>query len=65
MRDAMTAPLEIRGEASAALRERFEVALKTRLGVEIAVSLEAPGSLGRLIQVESRRKSIRLLDERK
>ena len=61
----MTAHLEIRGEASDALRERLEVALMTRLGVEIAVSLEPPGSLAPLTQVESRQKPIRLLDERK
>jgi phenylacetate-CoA ligase len=39
--------------------------LKTRLGVEIAVVLEAPGSLAALTQVESRQKPIRLIDERK
>jgi phenylacetate-CoA ligase len=64
-RDAMTAHVEVRGEATAALRERLEGALKTRLGVEISVALEAPGSLAPLTQVESRQKPIRLLDERK
>jgi phenylacetate-CoA ligase len=64
-RDAMTTHLEVRGEASAALRTRLEGALKTRLGVEIAVVLEAPGSLAALTQVESRQKPIRLIDERK
>jgi phenylacetate-CoA ligase len=64
-RDAMTTHLEVRGEASAGLRARLEGALKTRLGVEIAVVLEAPGSLAALTQVESRQKPIRLIDERK
>jgi phenylacetate-CoA ligase len=61
----MTAHLEVRGAADAALRARLEGALKTRLGVEIAVVLEAPGSLAALTQVESRQKPIRLIDERK
>jgi len=63
-RDAMTAHLEVRGPRDAALRERLEVALKTRLGVEIAVALEEPGALAALTQVEHRQKAIRLLDER-
>lgn len=63
-RDAMTAHLEVRGAAEAALRERLEAALKTRLGIEIAVKLEAPGALAALTQVESRQKAIRLIDER-
>jgi phenylacetate-CoA ligase len=62
-RDAMTAHLEVR-EASDALRERLEAALKTRLGIEIAVSLEQPGALAHLTQVETRQKAIRLLDQR-
>jgi phenylacetate-CoA ligase len=62
-RDAMTAHVEVRGEPSAALRERLEGVLKTRLGVEIAVALEPPGALAPLTQVESRQKPIRLLDE--
>jgi phenylacetate-CoA ligase len=63
-RDAMTAHLEVR-QAGEALRERLEAALRTRLGVEIAVVLEAPGSLAPLTQVESRQKPIRLIDERR
>jgi phenylacetate-CoA ligase len=62
-RDAMTAHLEVR-EAGDALRERLESTLRARLGVEIAVVLEAPGALAPLTQVESRQKPIRLLDER-
>jgi phenylacetate-CoA ligase len=61
----MTAHLEVRGDTSAAVRERLEGLLKTRLGVEIAVALEAPGALAALTQVESRQKPIRLVDERK
>ncbi|PWS36543.1 CoF synthetase [Falsiroseomonas bella] len=64
-RDAMTAHLEVRGERADGLRETLEAVLKTRLGVEVAVALEAPGSLAALTQVESRQKPIRLLDERK
>jgi phenylacetate-CoA ligase len=64
-RDAMTAHLEVRGTADAGLRERLEAALKTRLGVEVAVALEPPGKLAALTQVESRQKPIRLIDERK
>jgi phenylacetate-CoA ligase len=64
-RDAMTAHLEVRGERGDALRERLEAALKTRLGIEIAVVLEEPGALAALTQVEHRQKAIRLLDERR
>jgi phenylacetate-CoA ligase len=64
-RDAMTAHLEIRGPREAALRERLEAMLRSRLGVEIAVALEAPGALAERTQVEHRQKAIRLLDERK
>jgi phenylacetate-CoA ligase len=64
IRDAMTAHLEVRGERPDALRQRLEAALKSRLGIEIAVALEAPGALARLTQVETRQKAIRLLDER-
>ena len=63
-RDAMTVHLELRGTAEEALRIRLETALRTRLGVEITVALEPPGSLAALTQVESRQKPIRLLDER-
>ena len=43
---------------------RLEELLRTRLGVEVAVVLEAPGALAPLTQVEQRQKAIRLLDER-
>jgi phenylacetate-CoA ligase len=64
-RDAMTAHVEVRGDRAEGLRARLEATLKSRLGVEIAVTLEAPGALAALTQVESRQKPIRLLDERK
>jgi phenylacetate-CoA ligase len=64
VRDAMTAHLETRGARDDPARERLEAVLRTRLGVEIAVVLEAPGALATLTQVESRQKAIRLLDER-
>jgi phenylacetate-CoA ligase len=65
MRDAMTTHLEVRGERTVGLRERLEAVLRTRLGVEVAVALEAPGALAALTQVESRQKPTRLLDERR
>jgi phenylacetate-CoA ligase len=64
-RDAMTAHLEVRGDRADALRDRLEAALRTRLGIEIAVALEPPGALAALTQVETRQKAIRLLDERR
>ncbi len=63
-RDAMAVHLELQGAASQALRARLEDVLRTRLGVEVAVVLEAPGALAALTQVEQRQKAIRLLDER-
>ena len=63
-RDAMTAHLEVRGAAEPGLQARLETALKTRLGVEVAVVLETPGTLAALTQVESRQKPIRLIDDR-
>jgi phenylacetate-CoA ligase len=64
-RDAMAVHLELRGAVDPALCTRLELALRTRLGVEIAVIPEAPGALAALTQVESRQKPIRLIDERK
>ncbi len=64
-RDSMVVHLEVRGDADAALQARLEAALRTRLGVEIAVALSAPGSLAALTQVESRQKPIRLIDDRR
>jgi phenylacetate-CoA ligase len=63
-RDAMRVHLEVQGAPGDALRARLEELLRTRLGVEVAVALEAPGALAALTQVESRQKAIRLLDER-
>ena len=64
-RDAMTVHLEVRGAADAAMQTRLEALLRTRLGVEIGVSLTAPGSLAEVTQVESRQKPIRLVDDRR
>jgi hypothetical protein len=61
----MTANVEVCADRNAALRERLERTLHTRLGVNIAVGLEAPGKPAELTQVESRQKSIRSIDERK
>jgi phenylacetate-CoA ligase len=64
-RDEMTAHLEVHGDRDETLRHRLEAALKARLGVEISVVLDAPGTLAPLTQVELRQKAIRLLDERR
>ena len=64
-RDAMTVHLEVRGPAEAPMREQLEALLRTRLGVEIGVTLCASGSLAEVTQVESRQKPIRLVDERR
>jgi phenylacetate-CoA ligase len=56
---------EVRGEAGEALARRFEQALRARIGVEIRVSLEAPGALRALTGIETRQKPVRLLDRRR
>lgn len=38
--------------------------LREKLGVEVRVELAAPGETAPLTQIESRRKPIRLVDER-
>ena len=63
-RDAMTVSVEVRGTADAALARSVREHLCARLGVDVEVSLQAPGSLSPLTQVESRQKAIRLIDER-
>ena len=50
--------------ADGALAQAVRQHLSARLGVDVEVSLQAPGSLSPLTQVESRQKAIRLIDER-
>jgi phenylacetate-CoA ligase len=63
-RDEMTVRAEIRGTPSEPLRIEYEQLLRTRLGVDMKVTLEAPGSLAPLTGIETRQKPIRLLDKR-
>ena len=63
-RDEMTVRAEIRGAASESLRGEYEQLLRARLGVDIRVTLEPPGSLAPLTGIETRQKPIRLLDRR-
>jgi len=62
-REDMTVRIETRGDPAAPVGA-FEALLKTRLGVEIAVELAAPGALAELTQIERRQKPIRLIDRR-
>lgn len=62
-KDRMTVRIEAHGGAGGETAA-YEKLLKTRLGVEVAVQLEAPGALVELTQIEKRQKPIRLLDQR-
>jgi phenylacetate-CoA ligase len=63
-RDEMTVHIEASGALDRPTAA-YEALLKTRLGVEIAVKLAAPGALVHLTQIEVRQKPIRLIDNRK
>jgi phenylacetate-CoA ligase len=63
-RDEMTVHIEAKGALDRATAA-YEALLKSRLGVEIAVKLAAPGALVHLTQIEVRQKPIRLIDNRK
>lgn len=63
-REEMTVRIETRGDTAAPVAA-YESLLKSRLGVEIAVELAAPGALAELTQIERRQKPIRLIDRRK
>lgn len=63
-RDEMTVHIEANGALDRPT-VAYEALLKTRLGVEIAVKLAAPGALMHLTQIEVRQKPIRLIDNRK
>lgn len=62
-RDEMLVQVEARGDLSRDVAG-YEALLRTRLGVEVAVRLVAPGGLAGLTQIESRQKPIRLIDRR-
>ena len=61
-REEMTVTVEARGEAPPV--DAMEAALRTRLGVAIAVEVVGPGETAPLTQIESRQKPIRLIDAR-
>jgi phenylacetate-CoA ligase len=61
-REEMTVTVEARGPAD---RAAMEAALKTRLGVAIAVEVVGPGETAAQTQIESRQKPIRLIDGRR
>ena len=62
-RDTMTVHVETANPDSGDV-SRYEALLRSRLGVEIAVRLVAPGALADLTQIETRQKPIRLIDAR-
>ncbi|SLN75349.1 phenylacetate--CoA ligase family protein [Oceanibacterium hippocampi] len=62
-RDEMVVHIETRGDLNSSTTA-FEQLLRTRFGVDIGVSLAAPGALAPLTQIEMRQKPIRLLDKR-
>jgi phenylacetate-CoA ligase len=64
-REEMTVRAEVRVEPSEALRQAYEALLRARLGVEVKVVLQSPGSLAELTGIETRQKPIRLIDRRK
>jgi phenylacetate-CoA ligase len=64
-REEMTVRAEVRVEPSEALRQEYETLLRARLGVEVNVVLQPPGSLAELTGIETRQKPIRLIDRRK
>ncbi|MEM8590679.1 MAG: phenylacetate--CoA ligase family protein [Pseudomonadota bacterium] len=62
-RDEMTVTIETTGPLDRPT-DAYETLLRTRLGVEIKVTLAAPGGLAEVTQIERRQKPIRLIDER-
>jgi phenylacetate-CoA ligase len=64
-RDELAVHVEVRGATDdAALVEAFARTLRARLGVDMAVVLEAPGALAPLTGIEVRQKPVRLVDRR-
>jgi phenylacetate-CoA ligase len=64
-REEMTVHAELRGQPGESARAEYEALLRARLGVEVRVVLQAPGSLAELTGIETRQKPIRLIDRRK
>lgn len=62
-RDQMAVRIEARGDLGRPVGG-YEALLRTRLGVEVAVELAAPGALAGLTGIEVRQKPIRLIDRR-
>lgn len=62
-REEMVVRIETRGDTGADCAP-FIALLRARLGVEIGVTLAAPGALAALTQIEVRQKPIRLIDRR-
>ncbi|WP_317928538.1 phenylacetate--CoA ligase family protein [Halioxenophilus sp. WMMB6] len=62
-RDEMTVRLESHN-SEAATAKAFATLLKQRLGIEMNVELNAPGSLAAVTGIEHRQKPIRLIDNR-
>jgi len=63
-RDEMTAVIEVDDAGADDLKEQMEATLRTKLGVNIAVELCAPGTTAEVTGIEVRQKPIRLIDER-
>lgn len=63
-RDEFTVHAEVTGDRSGHVESAFADILKRSIGIEIGVSLAAPGELAALTQTEVRQKPIRLIDER-
>ena len=63
-RDEMLVRIEARGDTGRAT-DAYQALLRTRLGVDVAVELAAPGALAGLTGIEVRQKPIRLIDRRK
>jgi len=62
-RDDMIVMVEVE-DGGEELRRDFQALLKTRIGVEMKVTLHVPGSLADLTEIEKRQKPKRLMDER-
>jgi phenylacetate-CoA ligase len=62
-RDALIVMVEAKAQETG-VTDRFAALLRQRLGVEVIVTLVAPGATAELTQIERRQKPIRLIDER-
>ncbi len=62
-RDDLIVVIEAKSEETS-VADRFAALLRHRLGVEVIVTLVAPGATAELTQIDRRQKPIRLIDER-